>query len=81
MGLLVRELTHQDLRVEEDGSTIELRSGSERRGKVLVQSLEKVCGRGALLAGTIKSHTGADVGLHFDGGMAYDLCKNQQCIV
>jgi hypothetical protein len=80
MGLLVRELTHQELWNEEDGSTMELRSGGER-GQVLVQSLEKVCGRAALLAGTIKSHAGAGLGLHFDGGMAYDLCKDQRCSV
>ena len=31
MGLLIRGLTDQELGVEEDGSTTELRSQSERR--------------------------------------------------
>jgi hypothetical protein len=44
---------------------------------VLVRLLEKVCGRAALLAGTIESHAGAGAGLGFDGGMADDLCKDQ----
>ena len=43
---------------------------------VLVRLLEKVCGRAALLAGTIESHAGAGYGLRLDGRVTYDLCKD-----
>jgi hypothetical protein len=45
-----------------------------------VGSLEKFRGgRTALLAGTIESHAGAGYGLRFDGGMAYNLGKDERC--
>src|SRR5437899_1187790 len=42
-------------------------------------SLEEFCGRAALLAGAVKSHAGAGLGLELDGGVADDLCEDQRC--
>ena len=33
------------------------------------------------MAGAIESHAGAGLGLGFDGGVAYDLCKDERCNV
>lgn len=42
-------------------------------------SLEDLCRRAALLAGAVKSHAGAGLGLKPDGGMANDLGEDQRC--
>jgi hypothetical protein len=48
---------------------------------MLVGALEEVGRRAALLAGAIESHAGAGLSLGFDGGVAYDLCKDERCSV
>jgi len=46
---------------------------------LLAESLEKFCGRAALLAGDIESHAGAGLDLSLDGGMADDPGKDERC--
>ncbi len=50
-------------------------------GRLLGWSLEEVGGRAAFLAGAVESHASAGEGLCLDGGMAYDLCKDERCEV
>jgi hypothetical protein len=49
--------------------------------RLLGWSLEEVGGRTALLAGAVERHAGAGEGLCLDGGMAYDLSKDERCDV
>jgi hypothetical protein len=48
-------------------------------GRMLVRLLDEFYGRGAVLAGAMKSHAGAGLSLGLDRGMAYDLCKDERC--